>query len=208
MLALETAAYAGASLALLELDGTLIEQVAIADSRTVAATLVPQVDALLARHAQKKVATIAVDCGPGSFTGIRIGIATALGIADGFGASTIGVSQFDLFDVPLEPTCILIDARASGYYYQLNMLGKAHERGFVAHDRLAALLENAGVARGIVFGDAPAELIEGTGWRLDASRPVIDASAVGRVACTLLACCLTPPLEPQYLHPGFFRKMA
>jgi len=43
----------------------------------------------------RDVETVAVSTGPGSFTGIRIGIATALGLRTATGAACVGVSLFE-----------------------------------------------------------------------------------------------------------------
>jgi tRNA threonylcarbamoyl adenosine modification protein YeaZ len=57
-------------------------------------TLLPAIDDLLARTgtARARLAAIVVGTGPGAFTGLRVGIATAKGLAHGLGLPIIGVS--------------------------------------------------------------------------------------------------------------------
>lgn len=59
-----------------------------------AEVILPLIDTLLARHATsiEHLAGIAVSIGPGSFTGLRIGIATAKGLAYESGIPLLGVS--------------------------------------------------------------------------------------------------------------------
>lgn len=52
--------------------------------------LVPMVEALLAG---RRPAAILVDCGPGSFTGLRVGLAAAHGLAIGWGVPVAGYSS-------------------------------------------------------------------------------------------------------------------
>lgn len=56
--------------------------------------------------------------GPGSFTGIRIGIATVKGLAMGAGKKLLGVTAFELlaYNVECRSFCACIDA-AHGHYY-------------------------------------------------------------------------------------------
>ncbi len=63
-----------------------------------AESVVPAAEALLA-HAGcgwEDVALVAVDVGPGSFTGIRVGVAAALGLAAARGAPVAGVGCLDI----------------------------------------------------------------------------------------------------------------
>ena len=59
--------------------------------------LLPRIDALLAEQgvARGELACIVVGRGPGSFTGVRIAMATAKGVASALGVGLVGVSSLD-----------------------------------------------------------------------------------------------------------------
>ncbi len=61
------------------------------------AQLLPRIDALLAEQgvARGELACIVVGRGPGSFTGVRIAMATAKGVASALGVGLVGVSSLD-----------------------------------------------------------------------------------------------------------------
>lgn len=82
-----------------------------------AETLVPAID-VLRRQAQvdlKEIGCVAVDVGPGLFTGLRVGIATAKAMAHALRVPMIGVTSLDLvaFPVRWSPRLVVaaIDAR-------------------------------------------------------------------------------------------------
>ena len=81
-------------------EGDAVELIASADfeaSRQALSVLLPAVERLLARsgHQPGDLAEIVVGRGPGSFTGVRIGVATAKGVAHGLGVPLYGVGTLD-----------------------------------------------------------------------------------------------------------------
>src|SRR5436190_987510 len=70
-----------------------------------------------ARIDLKEIGAIAVDIGPGLFTGLRVGVATAKAMAQGLRVPMFGVSSLDLLAFPVRHTSKLIvaaiDARRS-----------------------------------------------------------------------------------------------
>ncbi len=64
---------------------------------------------------------MAVSIGPGSFTGLRVGLATAKGLALGTGAAVVGVSTLEALAAGYEPAmeitiCALLDAYRAEVY--------------------------------------------------------------------------------------------
>jgi tRNA threonylcarbamoyl adenosine modification protein YeaZ len=59
----------------------------------------------------------AVTNGPGTFTGLRVGLATVRALAQASGRSAIGVGTFDaLSGAAPQPTCILLETKRTDYY--------------------------------------------------------------------------------------------
>lgn len=78
-------------------DGVLASAHSACDRRH-AENLTPQIE-FVCRQAGvsvKEIAVVAVDIGPGLFTGLRVGIAAAMAVAHGLGVPMIGVSSLDL----------------------------------------------------------------------------------------------------------------
>jgi tRNA threonylcarbamoyladenosine biosynthesis protein TsaB len=90
-----------------------------------AGSLLPIIDTLftLGPYGKKDVELIAVGVGPGSFTGIRIGVATARGLATALGCRLAGVNTLDAIAWGALPSCLnimpMIDARKSEVFCRL-----------------------------------------------------------------------------------------
>jgi tRNA threonylcarbamoyladenosine biosynthesis protein TsaB len=105
ILALETTEKFG-SVALL--DGKrLLAEVQLPRDRRSAQTLAPAIDTILreTRIAPQEVAVVAVVVGPGSFTGLRVGAATAKMFAYAVKSKVIGINTFDA----VTGTCSSVD---------------------------------------------------------------------------------------------------
>ncbi len=77
--------------------------------------LLPEIDALLKKNKLKisSLDAVMVCEGPGSFTGIRVGIATVKGLALGCNIKVLGFNLFDLFSPKL---AVAIKASGAGFY--------------------------------------------------------------------------------------------
>lgn len=91
LLAIETSTRS-ASVALVA--GDFEREVRLDDSRRHATDLIPTVDALESELGQR-LTHLAVGLGPGSYTGLRVGLATALGLARGRELPVLGVPSFE-----------------------------------------------------------------------------------------------------------------
>ncbi len=117
LLAIETAAGL-VGVALGDAEGPLVG-VWLRGDRRHAETLSPAIDHVLAQAGASlsDVEAIAVDVGPGLFTGLRVGVATAQGLAMGLGVGVVEVTSVDVlarevadagFDGPI---AAVVDAR-------------------------------------------------------------------------------------------------
>ncbi|WP_026362338.1 tRNA (adenosine(37)-N6)-threonylcarbamoyltransferase complex dimerization subunit type 1 TsaB [Geopsychrobacter electrodiphilus] len=123
ILALDTASSTG-SVALL--DGSkLIAELLLNIKATHSERLLEQVQQVLHAGALSidELDLIAVVHGPGSFTGLRIGLATAKGLAQAAHLPVIGVSALQLLAMNLPlcpvPICVFVDARKKEVYTAL-----------------------------------------------------------------------------------------
>ena len=126
-------------------------------------TLLPMVDALLrdSGHTLEEVDVIAVAAGPGSFTGLRIGVATAKGLAwpgdkPCAACSTLESMAWQLAHTGME-ICPVMDARRSQVYNaRFRGTGQTLERlcpdRAIALEELAAELKKSGNPQ-ILVGD-------------------------------------------------------
>jgi len=123
ILALDTATDQG-SLALVSDDRLLLEH-SLESPGAYLTTLLPGVEALLQAGGRRleEVGAIAVSQGPGNFTGLRLGLATAKGLAWALDCPLVPVPTFEVLaaQCPYQPHPIgvLLDAKRQEVYYGL-----------------------------------------------------------------------------------------
>ncbi|MEW5784933.1 MAG: tRNA (adenosine(37)-N6)-threonylcarbamoyltransferase complex dimerization subunit type 1 TsaB [Bacillota bacterium] len=112
------------STALLQ-DECLLAEFTLNIRKTHSERLMPLVDAMLAEAGleREQLNAVAVAAGPGSFTGIRIGVATARALAQGLAIPAVGVSTLEALAegiaAPGVLICPLLDARRNQVYTAL-----------------------------------------------------------------------------------------
>jgi len=86
-------------------------------------TLLPMIKSVMKEHTFDELEAIAVTAGPGSFTGVRIGIATAKGLAFEYDTPCISVSTLEAiaynFVDENAVVCAVMDARRMQFYNAL-----------------------------------------------------------------------------------------
>ncbi|MEJ6399041.1 tRNA (adenosine(37)-N6)-threonylcarbamoyltransferase complex dimerization subunit type 1 TsaB [Yoonia sp. 208BN28-4] len=87
--------------------------------------LVPMLEGLLTAHdlTWQDLSGIGVGTGPGNFTGIRISIATARGLALGLGKPAIGVTQFEAYAYGNTNCVVALPAMRGQVYVQAFVAG-------------------------------------------------------------------------------------
>lgn len=115
ILALDTST-AACTAALLERDGTVIASRDELVGRGHAERLVPMIEEMLGRHVPAK---ILVGVGPGSFTGLRVGIAAAHGMAIGWSIPLTGMNSLALLAASAPPGEGKVTAAMSGGHGEL-----------------------------------------------------------------------------------------
>lgn len=93
---LETTADGGGA-ALLPVDGGESRKIDITPAKSGSKMILPSIEKLLREASARKeeIAGVGVALGPGAFTGMRVGLSTAKGIAYGLGCPLFGVSSIE-----------------------------------------------------------------------------------------------------------------
>jgi len=179
-------------------------------------SLLPRVEEALARAGIElaRVEAFAVAIGPGSFTGLRVGLATVKGLAFGAQQPVVPVSTLlavaedageaagDLLRVPL------LDARRGAVYgcaLRAGAGGSGYQEvlpeALYRPEELLERLPGPACLMGEGAGLLPDPLPEGVARHTGSARP--DAAAVGRLGARLLAAGGGRPaagLVPRYLQ--------
>jgi tRNA threonylcarbamoyladenosine biosynthesis protein TsaB len=151
---------------------------------------------------------IAVTTGPGSFTGLRVGLSAARGIALAANKPVVGLSTLTAYAAPVvgqnaaQPVISAIDARHDQVYFQV----VSGDGGSLMRPRVAAIEEALGASR---FGAAHlvgnAAKILADRWPADALPPFkVDPQPAPDIAwLAWLGAAVSPetaPARPYYLR--------
>jgi tRNA threonylcarbamoyladenosine biosynthesis protein TsaB len=188
-------------------------------------TLAPAMEHLLSQVglAAKDLDVVAVDIGPGLFTGLRVGVAAAKGLAQALGVGVVGLSSLDILTRAAREhghrglVLAAVDARRGEVFASLRELrpgrGEAEDvvaPGLFAPQALVAVLSELGGVSIVGLGDG-------------VKRYAGLLGAVPGVACVLgslgspppltlltmaseLVTAGLPPVEPQLVVPVYMRE--
>lgn len=215
ILAMDSTAVA-ASVALLS-DGAPLAAFHLNNGNTHSETLLPMAESVL-RCTGKTVNDIdlfAVSAGPGSFTGVRIGVATVKGLAFGKGKPCVGVSTLEALAENLVPTggllCPVMNARRGQVYNALFRVENGAltrlcpDRALSAEELEAELLTYSEPVT--LCGDG-AEPVKNSFTKCDVALPpltLIEQNAVSVALCAARMAkegrtCTDKELKPVYLR--------
>lgn len=216
LLAVETSGRT-ASIALF-CQGTLERHVALPANERVAVALVPAAKTLLAEAnvAPAELAAVAVASGPGSFTGLRIGITATKTLAYATGAKLVGVNTLDALATQV-PTpeggnvWAVLDAQRGDVFTAkydsavLDQLGDADRTQLLAGADWLQQLQPGDVVVGPVAAryaeQIPAGVTIATGTECQP-----HAQSVGQLGLSLLECGISA--DPFQLVPHYHRLSA
>ena len=181
LLAIDTAT-AACSVALIE-DGTVVLSARETVGRGHAERLVPMIETLLADAGGITPDAILIDCGPGSFTGVRVGLAAAIGLGMGWGVPVTGCSSMALVAAArfaIDPALGACAVALTGGHGEL-FVQRFSAHPFAALDDLVSLTPEAAAAfapEKIVAGPGAAALVaaRGSGEAIDVLPDAADTA--------------------------------
>ncbi len=215
ILAVETSAIT-ASAAVMK-DGLIAGEASFTNGLTHSQTIMPMVDYVLkgAGLTVKDIDLFAVSSGPGSFTGLRIGVGTVKGLAYACGKNCAGVSTLKALAMNIAPTDMTIvpimDARRSqvytaSYRYNNNVLEEISPPCAESLDALcAALNDNNEPVIFVGDGISPyqSKITSLLGSRAMFAPPQLRLQRAASVCC---AAAYETPVSPEKLEVIYLRK--
>jgi tRNA threonylcarbamoyladenosine biosynthesis protein TsaB len=186
-------------------------------------SLLPMVSALfdVVGWAAADAARWAVGIGPGSFTGVRIGVATVTGVALATGAGIVPVTSLEAIahgvDVETDEVVVAALSAMKGELFMQAWAGAqcVREAAHVKLGEASGWLRGLGARRLVLVGEGAREITDdertrardsGAVWRfvVDAPHDVPRASIIGRIAHTRLP--EAQAIEPLYVRPPEITK--
>lgn len=211
-------------------DGRILAEASLDKKHVHAEKLMVQIDAVLRQSGflLEHLDGIAISIGPGSFTGLRIGLSVAKGLAFASGKPLVAVPTLQALaqrvvdeKIASEDEHILavLDARRDEMYCQwfTSEQGSAHPLGVEQDMSVERVVDESPMGRVFITGDGRAKLLQviGSGHPETRWHSVSEAIAqcgagtVGRIGELLIARGETADattLEPKYIKEFFFRQ--
>ena len=150
------------------------------------------------------LAAIGVVTGPGSFTGVRVGLSVAKGLGETSGVPLIAISRLALLAAAEEPqlarVCALLDAGRGEFYCGEFVAGEAPDERLISRDQAFVAMAAAGrtmVCEAVVF-----EALKGGGEM----RMVADPTAVDALPFALARFAKEKFDDPMTLDANYLRR--
>ncbi|GMQ82392.1 MAG: tRNA (adenosine(37)-N6)-threonylcarbamoyltransferase complex dimerization subunit type 1 TsaB [Rhodothermia bacterium] len=204
-------------------DGKPIVHRGLHQARSHAEQLVPMIQECLAEAGIEpaNLKAIAVSSGPGSYTGLRIGVSTAKGLAYATGAPIVAVPTLEALAFPLlqsasDPVIGLLPSRRGEVYLAVLEMVDGEVRRIVDEcviemDAIPLRLKEAKIITGTVCGPGVSRLVESgidlstfTQSDISLSSKNVGLAALGRLEKQLFED--TSVFEPYYLREFVARK--
>lgn len=193
ILSLDTSSSA-VSVAVLDKENVLAFQEQVMD-RGQGEALVPMIAQVLeqAQKTPSDITGVAVAVGPGSFTGVRVGLSTARGVGLALNVPVYGVTNFEATAYGISvPVIVVLDTKRGDYFTQaFDDKGPTSEAKTHSADNLKSVLPFVAV------GDGAEKLSAEIGCDV-LQKTVPSAVAIGKIALSRLETPLPP--EPLYLR--------
>lgn len=219
LLALETSGFSGHVACFRGAE--LLQQVTLPHNQRSAQALLPAIERILSQVGWKpaEIDMIAVTVGPGSFTGLRVGVTTAKTLAYATKSQTIGVGTLDVIAHQALPTDVdgplhvVMDAQRKQFFWAIYQRDATAQTAKMRMTRAPEIIDQ----KSWLADRSPHEWVTGPGLRrcqerACAARAVHEslwspsAVAVGQVALLQLAEC--GPNDLWELVPKYYRKSA
>jgi tRNA threonylcarbamoyladenosine biosynthesis protein TsaB len=201
ILAIDTTSEFG-SLALHE-NGSTFEETPLHAPEGFSQVLFGYIEALLKRHdwPLTSIDVFASAAGPGSFTGVRVGLTAAKGLADATGRGALAVSNLQALAACGETSVrgVVMDARRGEIYgavydAQLQLVSPEVVTTF------QNWMKTVGTAPQEIISPDFAAFRPNLTWRVPVREQRTIAAAIARIAES------TPPVDPTYLDANYVRR--
>lgn len=195
-------------------DGLIAGQASFTNGLTHSQTIMPMVDYVLkgAGLTAADIDLFAVSNGPGSFTGLRIGVGTVKGLAYARGKDCVGVSTLKALAHNIAPTDRLIvpimDARrnqvyTAAYRYEGGKLAEVSAPEAMGIDELCGSITGSVIFVGDGVAPYRSKITELLGSRADFAPPQLCLQSAASVCAAALE---EVPVSPQELSVIYLRK--